>query len=142
MNTLLQTTIAGSLPKPSWLAEPTALWAPWKVEGAALAEAKRDAVRLAVADQEKAGIDILFVEDPSNMAWLTGYDGWSFYVHQGVLVFPDEDPIWWGRGQDRNAGFLTETHTLWRNDRADAPRPDPAFIIACNHRIRMPHIRP
>jgi len=56
---------------------------------------------------EKAGIDILFVEDPSNMAWLTGYDGWSFYVHQGVLVFPDEDPIWWGRGQDRNGAIRT-----------------------------------
>jgi ectoine hydrolase len=56
---------------------------------------------------DKAGIDILFVEDPSNMAWLTGYDGWSFYVHQGVLVFPDEDPIWWGRGQDRNGALRT-----------------------------------
>jgi ectoine hydrolase len=56
---------------------------------------------------EKAGIDILFVEDPSNMAWLTGYDGWSFYVHQGVLVFPDEDPVWWGRGQDRNGAIRT-----------------------------------
>jgi ectoine hydrolase len=56
---------------------------------------------------DKAGIDILFVEDPSNMAWLTGYDGWSFYVHQGVLVFPDEDPIWWGRGQDRNGAIRT-----------------------------------
>jgi ectoine hydrolase len=56
---------------------------------------------------DKAGIDVLFVEDPSNMAWLTGYDGWSFYVHQGVLVFPDEDPIWWGRGQDRNGAIRT-----------------------------------
>jgi ectoine hydrolase len=56
---------------------------------------------------DKAGIDILFIEDPSNMAWLTGYDGWSFYVHQGVLVFPDEDPIWWGRGQDRNGAIRT-----------------------------------
>ena len=36
---------------------------------------------------EAKGIDVLFVEDPSNMAWLTGYDGWSFYVHQGVIVF-------------------------------------------------------
>ncbi|MDN5926476.1 MAG: ectoine hydrolase DoeA [Hyphomicrobiales bacterium] len=56
---------------------------------------------------DKAGIDVLFVEDPSNMAWLTGYDGWSFYVHQGVLVFPDEDPVWWGRGQDRNGALRT-----------------------------------
>ena len=49
MTTLLRTTIAGSLPKPAWLAEPEALWAPWKLEGAALAEGKRDAVRLVAA---------------------------------------------------------------------------------------------
>ena len=59
MNTLLRTTIAGSLPKPAWLAEPEALWAPWRLEGAALAEGKRDAVRLALRDQEQAGIDIV-----------------------------------------------------------------------------------
>jgi ectoine hydrolase len=53
------------------------------------------------------GIDVLFVEDPSNMAWLTGYDGWSFYVHQGVLVFHDRDPIWWGRNQDANGALRT-----------------------------------
>ena len=45
---MLETTIAGSLPKPAWLATPRALWAPWKVEGAALEEAKRDAVALAL----------------------------------------------------------------------------------------------
>ena len=56
---ILQTTIAGSLPKPAWLAEPVALWAPWKLEGEALASAKRDAVRLALFDQEHAGIDIV-----------------------------------------------------------------------------------
>ena len=56
---------------------------------------------------DAAGIDLLFVEDPSNMAWLTGYDGWSFYVHQGVLVFADEDPIWWGRMQDANGALRT-----------------------------------
>ncbi len=56
---------------------------------------------------EAQGIDILFVEDPSNMAWLTGYDGWSFYVHQGVLVFKDADPIWWGRSMDGNGAVRT-----------------------------------
>ncbi len=53
------------------------------------------------------GIDLLFVSDPSNMAWLTGYDGWSFYVHQGVLVPADGDPLWWGRGQDVNGAKRT-----------------------------------
>jgi len=55
----LLTTIAGSLPKPGWLAEPLKLWAPWKLKGEALLEAQRDAVRLALRDQEKAGIDIV-----------------------------------------------------------------------------------
>ncbi|MEJ2754020.1 MAG: aminopeptidase P family N-terminal domain-containing protein, partial [Chloroflexota bacterium] len=35
---------------------------------------------------ERSGVDTLICSDPSNMAWLTGYDGWSFYVHQAVLV--------------------------------------------------------
>lgn len=61
-------------------------------------------VRRAMAER---GIDILFVEDPSNMAWLTGYDGWSFYVHQGVLIFHDADPMWWGRQQDANGAVRT-----------------------------------
>ncbi|WP_274424376.1 M24 family metallopeptidase [Chelativorans sp. YIM 93263] len=56
---------------------------------------------------EAQGMDILFVEDPSSMAWLTGYDGWSFYVHQGVLVFKDDDPIWWGRSMDGNGAIRT-----------------------------------
>ena len=59
MPTLLQTTIAGSLPKPAWLAPPGQLWAPWLLEGERLAEGKRDAVRLALYDQERAGIDIV-----------------------------------------------------------------------------------
>ncbi|TMG94787.1 MAG: methionine synthase, partial [Betaproteobacteria bacterium] len=56
---LLQTTIAGSLPKPGWLAEPKKLWAPWLLEGDLLEEGKRDAMRLLLADQEDAGIDIV-----------------------------------------------------------------------------------
>jgi 5-methyltetrahydropteroyltriglutamate--homocysteine methyltransferase len=59
MATLLPTTIAGSLPKPEWLSPPGVLWAPWLLEGEALEEGKRDAVRLALFDQERAGIDIV-----------------------------------------------------------------------------------
>jgi len=53
--------------------------------------------RAAMADK---GLDLIVVTDPSNQAWLTGYDGWSFYVHQGVVLTQDADPIWWGRMQD------------------------------------------
>jgi len=56
---MLQTTIAGSLPKPEWLAEPNKLWAPWKADGAALQAAKRDATLLWLKLQEDAGIDIV-----------------------------------------------------------------------------------
>ncbi|MGE5202507.1 MAG: ectoine hydrolase DoeA [Acidobacteriota bacterium] len=56
---------------------------------------------------EKAGLDLLIVSDPSNMAWLTGYDGWSFYVHQCVLVPLGGEPLWYGRGQDANGAKLT-----------------------------------
>lgn len=46
------------------------------------------------------GLDVLFVTDPSNQAWLTGYDGWSFYVHQGVILTMEGAPVWWGRHMD------------------------------------------
>jgi len=59
-----------------------------------------------------AGIDLLFITDPSNMAWLTGYDGWSFYVHQGVIVPGTGGPVWWGRGQDANGA----RRTVWMGD--------------------------
>ncbi len=49
---------------------------------------------------QAAGLDLIFITDPSNQAWLTGYDGWSFYVHQGVLLGPEGSPIWWGRQMD------------------------------------------
>lgn len=54
------------------------------------------------------GIEVLVVSDPANMNYLTGYDGWSFYVHQGLIVELNHDePIWWGRGMDGNGAKLT-----------------------------------
>ena len=65
---------------------------------------------------EEAGIELLVVTDPSNMAWLTAYDGWSFYVHQCVLVTLDDDPIWFGRLQDGNGAkrtvYMDDAHIL------------------------------
>lgn len=49
---------------------------------------------------EARGGDLLIVTDPSNMNWLTGYDGWSFYVHQCVVVPPEGEPIFFGRAMD------------------------------------------
>lgn len=56
---------------------------------------------------EAAGIEVLLVTDPSNLAWLTAYDGWSFYTHQGALVTHDDDPVWWGRQMDANGALRT-----------------------------------
>ena len=58
------------------------------------------------------GIDVLIVTDPSNMHWLTGYDGWSFYVHQAVVIGPDDHPIWFGRAQDAQGA----RRTCWMTD--------------------------
>ena len=59
------------------------------------------------AAMAKAGVEVLIVADPSNMGWLTGYDGWSFYVHQAVIVLPDGEPLWFGRPQDKAGARLT-----------------------------------
>ena len=57
---------------------------------------------------EKKGIQILVVCDPANMNYLTGYDGWSFYVPQAVLVIDDqEEPLWIGRNMDVNGARHT-----------------------------------
>ncbi len=54
------------------------------------------------------GIELLMVSHPANLNYLTGYDGWSFYVHQCVLVALDrEEPVWIGRGMDANGARLT-----------------------------------
>jgi 5-methyltetrahydropteroyltriglutamate--homocysteine methyltransferase len=69
----LETTIAGSLPKPGWLAEPRILWAPWQLEGAALLEAKRDATLLMIKEQEDAGIDIVTDGEQARQHFVHGF---------------------------------------------------------------------
>src|SRR5262245_59279337 len=70
---MLETTIAGSLPKPTWLARPGMLWAPWLLEGRALDEGKQDAVRLALADQESAGIDVVTDGEQTRRHFVWGF---------------------------------------------------------------------
>lgn len=65
--------------------------------------------RTAMADR---GIDCMFITDPSNQHWLTAYDGWSFYVHQGVILTMEGDPLWWGRYMDMLGG----RRTCWMGD--------------------------
>jgi 5-methyltetrahydropteroyltriglutamate--homocysteine methyltransferase len=70
---LFPTTIAGSLPKPEWLAEPNMLWAPWRASGDELLRAKRDATLLAVKLQEDAGIDILTEGEQARQHFVHGF---------------------------------------------------------------------
>ncbi len=70
---MLQTTLAGSLPKPSWLAEPEKLWAPWRLEGAELDAAKRHATILAIKCQEDAGLDIVGDGEQARVHFVHGF---------------------------------------------------------------------
>jgi len=70
---MLETTVAGSLPKPAWLAAPKQLWAPWAQQGEALLEAKRDATLLALKMQEDAGIDIVSDGEQSRVHFVHGF---------------------------------------------------------------------
>ncbi|MCC6778547.1 MAG: methionine synthase [Hyphomicrobiales bacterium] len=70
---LFPTTIAGSLPKPAWLAEPTRMWAPWRLTGDALADGKRDATLLALKLQEDCGIDTVTDGEQSRQHFVHGF---------------------------------------------------------------------
>jgi 5-methyltetrahydropteroyltriglutamate--homocysteine methyltransferase len=87
---VLLTTIAGSLPKPSWLAPPNQLWAPWLLEGERLVEGKHDAVRLALAEQRRAGIDIVSDGEQTRRHFVTtfieGLEGVDFGRRKTVRI--------------------------------------------------------
>lgn len=88
-------------------------------------------VRAAMA---RADLDLLFVEDPSNIAWLTGYDGWSFYVHQGVILGHEGEPVWWGRNMDANGA----RRTAWLSE--DSLRPYGDQYVQSTTRHPMQHL--
>ncbi|OJY43880.1 MAG: 5-methyltetrahydropteroyltriglutamate--homocysteine methyltransferase [Rhizobiales bacterium 64-17] len=73
MTLMFATTVAGSLPKPSWLAEPDKLWPQWRQSGAELAAAKLDATALAVKLQEDAGIDIVSDGEQARQHFVHGF---------------------------------------------------------------------
>ena len=73
INVLFPTTIAGSLPKPAWLAAPNRLWAPWRLEGGELDQAKDDATLLALKLQEDAGIDIVADGEQARQHFVHGF---------------------------------------------------------------------
>lgn len=70
---MLETTIAGSLPKPSWLAEPEKLWAPWRLSGAELTRGKKDAALIWIKEEEDAGIDIVTNGEQARVHFVHGF---------------------------------------------------------------------
>jgi len=99
---MLETTIAGSLPKPAWLAEPEKLWAPWRLEGADLEQGKRDAALAWIKEQEASGIDIVT-------------DGEQFRVHFVHGFLEQVEGIDWQRKTRmgiRNDRYVVEVPTV------------------------------
>ena len=72
-NKLLPTSTAGSLPKPSWLAQPEALWSPWKLQGEELIDGKHDALRVSLQEQQQAGIDIVSDGEQTRQHFVTTF---------------------------------------------------------------------
>jgi 5-methyltetrahydropteroyltriglutamate--homocysteine methyltransferase len=119
MPAVLQTTIAGSLPKPAWLAEPKKLWAPWLLEGAELERGKREALRLAVADQEGAGIDIVTDGEQTRRHFVTTFieslDGVDFQHKRTVRIrnrYDADVPMVVGAVSRRAAVFVEDARFL------------------------------
>jgi len=82
---------------------------------------------------DKDGMEMLLVMDPANMNYLTGYDGWSFYVHQGVIVSLDaQHPFWFGREQDSNGARITS----WLPDDCIHGYPDEYVQSRYTHTMR------
>ncbi|MBO0393644.1 MAG: methionine synthase [Pseudomonadota bacterium] len=88
MKKLLPTSTAGSLPKPSWLAEPEKLWSPWKLQDEGLAEGKQDALRLSLQEQLHAGIDIVSDGEQTRQHFVT-----TFIEHLSGVDFEKRETV-------------------------------------------------
>ena len=88
MKKVLPTSTSGSLPKPSWLAEPEKLWSPWKLEGQGLTEGKQDALLLALKEQQQAGIDIVSDGEQTRQHFVT-----TFIEHLNGVDFAKREVV-------------------------------------------------
>ncbi|MCE0557102.1 methionine synthase [Motilimonas sp. E26] len=90
MKTLLPTSTAGSLPKPTWLAQPETLWSPWKLQGDELISGKQDALRLSLQEQQHAGVDIVSDGEQTRQHFVTTFiehlDGVDFENRHTVTI--------------------------------------------------------
>ena len=88
MKKLLPTSSAGSLPKPSWLAEPETLWSPWKLQGSELVDGKHDALRISLHKQQTAGVDIVSDGEQTRQHFVT-----TFIEHLNGVDFENRKTV-------------------------------------------------
>ena len=88
MKKLLPTSTAGSLPKPAWLAEPETLWSPWKLQGTELIDGKQDALRVALQEQQQAGVDIVSDGEQTRQHFVT-----TFIEHLNGVDFENRKTV-------------------------------------------------
>jgi 5-methyltetrahydropteroyltriglutamate--homocysteine methyltransferase len=113
MKKLLPTVTAGSLPKPSWLAQPEKLWSPWKLDGDELVTGKHDALRISLQEQQSAGIDIVSDGEQTRQHFVT-----TFIEHLQGVDFEQRKTV---RIRDRyDASVPTVV--------GDIGRPTPVFV--------------
>ena len=87
-STTLPTSIVGSLPKPSWLAQPETLWSPWRLDGEALAEGKQDALRAVVQEQHRRGVDVVSDGEQTRQHFVT-----TFIEHLTGVDFSQRETV-------------------------------------------------
>ncbi|WP_167195309.1 methionine synthase [Brevibacterium pigmentatum] len=104
---LLPTSIVGSLPKPSWLAQPETLWSPWNLQGEALVEGRHDALRISTHEQTNRGIDIVSDGEQTRQHFVT-----TFIEHLSGVDFEKRETV---RIRDRyDASVPTVVSTVSR----------------------------
>ena len=113
MKTLLPTSTAGSLPKPSWLAQPEALWSPWKLQGEELIDGKHDALRVSLHEQQLSGIDIVSDGEQTRQHFVT-----TFIEHLTGVDFENRKTV---KIRDR---YDASVPTVIGN----VSRPNPVFV--------------
>lgn len=115
MSQLLPTSIVGSLPKPSWLAEPEQLWSPWKMQGEALLEAQHDALSISTFEQLQQGIDIVSDGEQTRQHFVT-----TFIEHLSGVDFEKKETVRIRNRYDASVptvvGAVSRDHSVFVDD--------------------------
>ena len=122
MKTLLPTSTAGSLPKPTWLAQPETLWSPWKLQDDELLAGKQDALRLSLDEQLRAGIDIVSDGEQTRQHFVT-----TFIEHLSGVDFENRQTVRIRNRYDASVPTVVDAATiameLTGSDNADTVLP-------------------